>query len=232
MKKTSNKKKFKVSQLPVPFTVELPAAASVFDQTSKPSSSSEGMISVDAQSYLSLGKVRHKLKTGSKLFTPQKSFLNPSPEESPAKADNTIIDYNIPSPVDVFETELVEENEDSYNEGDSILKLDDTGMITEYALGKLKIVEDFDGNDHVDEIVTHNAEEETEEDEKENQGDEGNKDKDQKEDQDPLMQEAGDNDKDQREEQEAQKQEDMKEIELKEPKAWLGQTFGSSCCIS
>ena len=232
MKKTSNKKKFKVSQLPVPFTVELPAAASVFDKTSKPSSSSEGMISVDAQSYLSLGKVRHKLKTGSKLFTPQKSFLNPSPEESPAKADNTIIDYNIPSPVDVFETELVEENEDSYNEGDSILKLDDTGMITEYALGKLKIVEDFDGNDHVDEIVTHNAEEETEEDEKENQGDDGDKDKDQKEDQDPLMQEAGDNDKDQREGQEAQKQEDKKEIELKEPKAWLGQAFGSSCCIS
>ena len=223
MKKTSNKKKFKVSQLPVPLTVELPAAASVFDQTSKPSSSSEGMISVDAQSYLSLGKVRHKLKTDSKLFTPQKSFLNPSPEESPAKADDTIIDYNIPSPVDVFETELVEENEDSYNEGDSILKLDDTGMITEYALGKLKIVEDFDGNDHVGEIVTHNAEEESEEDEV---------DKDQKEDQDPLMQEAGDNDKDQREEQEAQKQEDMKEIELKEPKAWLGQTFGSSCCIS
>ena len=222
MKKTSNKKKFKVSQLPVPFTVELPAAASVFDQTSKPSSSSEGMISVDAQSYLSLGKVRHKLKTDSKLFTPQKSFLNPSPEESPAKAD-TIIDYNIPSPVDVFETELVEENEDSYNEGDSILKLDDTGMITEYALGKLKIVEDFDGNDHVGEIVTHNAEEESEENEE---------DKDRKEDQDPLMQEAGDNDKDQREEQEAQKQEDMKEIELKEPKAWLGQTFGSSCCIS
>ena len=222
MKKTSNKKKFKVSQLPVPFTVELPAAASVFDQTSKPSSSSEGMISVDAQSYLSLGKVRHKLKTDSKLFTPQKSFLNPSPEESPAKAD-TIIDYNIPSPVDVFKTELVEENEDSYNEGDSILKLDDTGMITEYALGKLKIVEDFDGNDHVGEIVTHNAEEESEENEE---------DKDRKEDQDPLMQEAGDNDKDQREEQEAQKQEDMKEIELKEPKAWLGQTFGSSCCIS
>ena len=223
MKKTSNKKKFKVSQLPVPFTVELPAAASVFDQTSKPSSSSEGMISVDAQSYLSLGKVRHKLKTDSKLFTPQKSFLNPSPEESPAKADNTIIDYNIPSPVDVFETELVEENEDSYNEGDSILKLDDTGMITEYALGKLKIVEDFDGNDHVGEIVTHNAEEESEEDEE---------DKDRKEDQDPLMQEAGDNDKDQREEQEAQKQEDKKEIELKEPKAWLGKTSGSSCCIS
>ena len=222
MKKTSNKKKFKVSQLPVPFTVELPAAASVFDQTSKPSSSSEGMISVDAQSYLSLGKVRHKLKTDSKLFTPQKSFLNPSPEESPAKAD-TIIDYNIPSPVDVFETELVEENEDSYNEGVSILKIDDTGIITEDALGKLKIVEDFDGNDHVGEIVTHNAEEESEEDEE---------DKDQKEDQDPLMQEAGDNDKDQREEQEAQKQEDMKEIELKEPKAWLGQTFGSSCCIS
>ena len=224
MKKTSNKKKFKVSQLPVPFTVELPAAASVFDQTSKPSSSSDDMISVDAQSYLSLGKVRHKLKTDSKLFTPQKSFLNPSPEESPAKADNTIIDYNIPSPVDVFETDLLEENEDSYNEGDSILKLGDTGMITEYALGKLKIVEDFDGNDHVGEIVTHNAEEESEEDEEE--------DKDQKEDQDPLMQEAGDNDKDQREEQEAQKQEDMKEFELKEPKAWLGQTFGSSCCIS
>ena len=224
MKKTSNKKKFKVSQLPVPFTVELPAAASVFDQTSKPSSSSEGMISVDAQSYLSLGKVRHKLKTDSKLFTPQKSFLNPSPEESPAKADNTIIDYNFPSPVDVFKTELVEENEDSYNEGDSILKLDDTGMITEYALGKLKIVEDFDGNDHVGEIVTHNAEEESEEDEEE--------DKDQKENQDPLMQEARDNDNDQREEQEAQKQEDKKEIELKEPKAWLGQTFGSSCCIS
>ena len=223
MKKTSNKKKFKVSQLPVPFTVELPAAASVFDQTSKPSSSSDDMISVDAQSYLSLGKVRHKLKTDSKLFTPQKSFLNPSPEESPAKAD-TIIDYNIPSPVDVFETELVEENEDSYNEGDSILKIDDTGIITEYALGKLKIVEDFDGNDHVGEIVTHNAEEESEEDEEE--------DKDQKEDQDPLMQEAGDNDKDQREEQEAQKQEDMKEIELKEPNAWLWKTSGSSCCIS
>ena len=234
MKKTSNKKKVKVSQLTVPYTVELPAAASVFHQTPRPSSSSDDMIGVDAQSYLSLGRVRRKLKTDSKLFTPEKSFLTPTPEESPAKAVNTIIDYNIPSPVDVFEAELVEDNEDSYDEDDNITKADDTGMIRKYAqvLGKMKIVEDFDSNGHVDEKETHNAEEENEVDEKKNQGDEEDKVKDQKEEQDPQMEEAVNKDADQREEQEAQKPEESKEIELKETKAWLGQTFGSSCCIS
>ena len=142
-KKSANMKAVNISELPVPVTVDLPHAVSVFNQTTRPSSSSnnnqaknlsaartprKAMSPLKADYLSSSGKVRrHKLKTDSKLFTPEKSFLTPTPEMSPAKTVNN----NIPSPVKVssmivLEKEFVEENEDNLNEVDNnISELED-----------------------------------------------------------------------------------------------------------
>ena len=137
-KKSANMKAVNISELPVLVTVDLSHAVSVFNQTTRPSSSSnnnqaknlsaaqtprKAMSPLKADYLSSSGKVRrHKLKTDSKLFTPEKSFLTPTPEMSPAKTVNN----NIPSPVKVssmivFEKEFVEKNEDNPNEADNIL---------------------------------------------------------------------------------------------------------------
>ena len=170
-KKSANMKAVNISELPVPVTVDLPHAVSVFNQTTRPSSSSnnnqaknlsaaqtprKAMSPLKADYLSSSGKVRrHKLKTDSKLFTPEKSFLTPTPEMSPAKTVNN----NIPSPVKVssmivlVEKEFVEENEDNLNEVDNnINELEDIEKQRKYAdvTGKLDKLNGIDNNENMD----------------------------------------------------------------------------------
>ena len=184
-KKFSNMKAVNISQLPVPVTVDLPHAASVFNQTSRPSYSSDNnqaknlsaaqtprkaMSPLKADYLSSSGKVRrHKLKTDSKLFTPEKSFLTPTPEMSPAKAVNN----NIPIPVKVSsmivcEKELVEENKDNHNEVDNNLnELEDIDMRKCVDVTGKLVLKGINNNENMEELgkpETKDADEENEED--------------------------------------------------------------------